>query len=325
MQDKQETLLEVEELCTYFPIRSGVMQRESGQVKAVDGVSFQVRRGESFGIVGESGCGKSTTGRSLLRLIEPTAGKVRFDGKDITGMESGSLRTLRRDMQMIFQDPFASLNPRHRISKILEEPLIVHGIGKAAQRRERVAKVLETVGLSAWQLERYPHQFSGGQRQRIAIARALMLEPKLIVADEPVSALDVSIQSQILNLMQDLREQMGLTYVFIAHDLSVVKHFCERVAVMYLGRIVELGDKRSLYGQPKHPYTQALLSSVPSPNPGAVSERIILQGEVPSPANAPAGCVFHTRCPQAMDICRQERPVLKSVSQGHQTACHLYS
>ncbi|WP_245851031.1 ABC transporter ATP-binding protein [Paenibacillus herberti] len=325
LQDKQETLLEVEELCTYFPIRSGVMQRESGQVKAVDGVSFQVRRGESFGIVGESGCGKSTTGRSLLRLIEPTAGKVRFDGKDITGMESGSLRTLRRDMQMIFQDPFASLNPRHRISKILEEPLIVHGIGKAAQRRERVAKVLETVGLSAWQLERYPHQFSGGQRQRIAIARALMLEPKLIVADEPVSALDVSIQSQILNLMQDLREQMGLTYVFIAHDLSVVKHFCERVAVMYLGRIVELGDKRSLYGQPKHPYTQALLSSVPSPNPGAVSERIILQGEVPSPANAPAGCVFHTRCPQAMDICRQERPVLKSVSQGHQTACHLYS
>lgn len=325
LADSGDALLEAQELSTYFPIRTGIMQRITGQVKAVDKISFKVRRGETFGIVGESGCGKSTTGRSLLRLIEPTGGTVRFDGQELGSVGESGLRKMRRDMQMIFQDPFASLNPRHRIGKMLQEPLIVHGIGNAAERRERVAKVMETVGLSAWQLERYPHQFSGGQRQRIAIARALMLEPKLIVADEPVSALDVSIQSQILNLMQDLQEQMGLTYVFIAHDLSVVKHFCDRVAVMYLGRIVELGDKRTLYSEPKHPYTKALLSAVPSTDPGKASERIMLQGEVPSPANAPAGCVFHTRCPHAMDICRHERPVMKQVAPGHATACHLYS
>ncbi|MCM3748635.1 dipeptide ABC transporter ATP-binding protein [Paenibacillus pasadenensis] len=325
MADSGDALLEAEELSTYFPIRTGIMQRVTGQVKAVDKISFKVRRGETFGIVGESGCGKSTTGRSLLRLIEPTGGTVRFDGQELGSLGESGLRKMRRDMQMIFQDPFASLNPRHRIGKILQEPLIVHGIGNAAERRERVAKVMETVGLSAWQLEGYPHQFSGGQRQRIAIARALMLEPKLIIADEPVSALDVSIQSQILNLMHDLQEQMGLTYVFIAHDLSVVKHFCDRVAVMYLGRIVELGDKRPLYSEPKHPYTKALLSAVPSTDLGKASERIMLQGEVPSPANAPAGCVFHTRCPQAMDICRHERPVMKQVAPGHATACHLYS
>ncbi|WP_228551303.1 dipeptide ABC transporter ATP-binding protein [Paenibacillus sp. FSL W8-1187] len=319
-----EALLEVEELRTHFPIRSGLLQRVSGHVKAVDGVSFQVRRGESFGIVGESGCGKSTTGRSLLRLLEPTSGRVRFDGEDFLALKDEALRRKRRDMQMIFQDPFASLNPRHRIGKILEEPLIVHGIGSAAERRERVARTMETVGLSAWQLDRYPHQFSGGQRQRVAIARALMLEPKLIVADEPVSALDVSIQSQILNLMQDLREQMGLTYVFIAHDLSVVKHFCDRVAVMYLGRVVEIADKRGLYREPRHPYTKALLSAAPSPVPGAAAERIVLQGDVPSPANVPEGCVFHTRCPVAMDVCRSQRPPLKIDGEGHGTACHLY-
>ncbi|MGN7456947.1 ABC transporter ATP-binding protein [Paenibacillus pasadenensis] len=319
-----EALLEVEELRTHFPIRSGLLQRVSGHVKAVDGVSFQVRRGESFGIVGESGCGKSTTGRSLLRLLEPTSGRVRFDGEDVLALKDEALRRKRRDMQMIFQDPFASLNPRHRIGKILEEPLIVHGIGSAAERRERVARTMETVGLSAWQLDRYPHQFSGGQRQRVAIARALMLEPKLIVADEPVSALDVSIQSQILNLMQDLREQMGLTYVFIAHDLSVVKHFCDRVAVMYLGRVVEIADKRGLYREPRHPYTKALLSAAPSPVPGAAAERIVLQGDVPSPANVPEGCVFHTRCPVAMDVCRSQRPPLKIDGEGHGTACHLY-
>lgn len=319
-----EALLEVEELRTHFPIRSGLLQRVSGQVKAVDGVSFRVRRGESFGIVGESGCGKSTTGRSLLRLLEPTSGQVRFDGEDVLALSDEALRRKRRDMQMIFQDPFASLNPRHRIGKILEEPLIVHGIGNAAERRERVARTMETVGLSAWQLDRYPHQFSGGQRQRVAIARALMLEPKLIVADEPVSALDVSIQSQILNLMQDLRERMGLTYVFIAHDLSVVKHFCDRVAVMYLGRVVEIADKRPLYREPRHPYTKALLSAAPHPVPGAAAERIVLQGDVPSPANVPEGCVFHTRCPVAMDICRAQRPPLKFDGEGHGTACHLY-
>ncbi len=323
-QVHEDSLLEVRSLKTYFPIRKGLFQREVGQVKAVDDVSFQVKKGESFGIVGESGCGKSTTGRSLLRLIEPTDGEVMFDGHNVTEFSGSRMREIRRDMQMIFQDPFASLNPRHKVRKILEEPLIVHGIGNAEERRGKVERVMETVGLSPWQLDRYPHQFSGGQRQRIAIARALMLQPKLIVADEPVSALDVSIQSQILNLMQDLKDEFGLTYVFIAHDLSVVKHFCDRVAVMYLGRIVELADKQSLYREPKHPYTQALLSAVPKPDPNASNERIILQGEVPSPANVPQGCVFNTRCPQVMDICRQQRPALQQTSAGHMTACHLY-
>ncbi|MFD2610914.1 ABC transporter ATP-binding protein [Paenibacillus gansuensis] len=319
-----EHVLEVKQLKTYFPVRKGLLQQVSGYVKAVDDVSFQVRKGESFGIVGESGCGKSTTGRSLLRLMEPTGGQVYFEGEEVTAFSAARMREVRRDMQMIFQDPFASLNPRHRVRKILEEPLIVHGVGDAKERRERVEQVMETVGLSPWQLERFPHQFSGGQRQRIAIARALMLQPKLIVADEPVSALDVSIQSQILNLMQDLRDQFQLTYVFIAHDLSVVKHFCDRVAVMYLGRIVEIGDKHSLYREPKHPYTQALLSAVPNPDPNAVKERIILQGEVPSPSNAPQGCVFHTRCPLAMERCRTERPQLQRISGEHEAACHLY-
>lgn len=319
-----QNLLEVNELSTYYPIRKGLMQREVGHVKAVDGVSFAVKAGESFGIVGESGCGKSTTGRSLLRLIEPTSGQVLFEGEDVTKLSKEEMRRKRREMQIIFQDPFASLNPRHKVRKILEEPLIVHGIGNAKERKELVEQLIVTVGLNVSQLDRYPHQFSGGQRQRIAIAKALMLKPKLIIADEPVSALDVSIQSQILNLMQDLQESFKLTYVFIAHDLSVVKHFCDRVAVMYLGRIVEIADKHSLYSRPHHPYTQALLSAAPSPEPGAAKHRVLLQGEVPSPANVPAGCVFNTRCPAATDRCRTERPVLQRTGEDHFVACHLY-
>ncbi|MCZ8514263.1 dipeptide ABC transporter ATP-binding protein [Paenibacillus filicis] len=318
-------LLEVQGLKTYFPIKTGLLQRESGSVKAVDDLSFFVKKGETFGLVGESGCGKSTTGRSLLRLIEPTNGKVMFDGQDITSMSEKELRRIRKDMQIVFQDPFASLNPRHTVRKILEEPFIVHGIGSKEDRLDRVLKLMEHVGLNPSQLNRYPHQFSGGQRQRIVIARALALNPKLIVADEPVSALDVSIQSQILNLLKQLQRQFQLTFIFIAHDLSVVKHFCDRVAVMYLGRIVELAEKRELYSNPKHPYTQALLSAVPVPDPFVKSERIILEGDVPNPAKAPQGCAFHTRCPSASERCRTERPGLLQLSEQHQVACHLYS
>ncbi|TVY08542.1 ABC transporter ATP-binding protein [Paenibacillus cremeus] len=318
-------LLEVHQLKTYFPIRAGLFRKEVGSVKAVDDISFHVKKGESFGLVGESGCGKSTTGRSILRLIEPSEGKVMFDGQEITSMSKEQLRLIRKDMQVVFQDPFASLNPRHTVRKILEEPYIVHGIGNAEERMERVLELMEHVGLNRSQLDRFPHQFSGGQRQRIVIARALALKPKLIVADEPVSALDVSIQSQIINLLKDLQKQFQLTYIFIAHDLSVVKHFCDRVAVMYLGRIVELADTKELYREPKHPYTQALLSAVPVPDPFTEKQRIILQGDVPSPANAPLGCAFHTRCPLATDRCKTERPQLKPVGAGHQVACHLYA
>ncbi|SDO89400.1 oligopeptide transport system ATP-binding protein [Paenibacillus sp. yr247] len=318
-------LLEVQGLKTYFPIHSGLLRRESGSVKAVDDISFYVKKGESFGLVGESGCGKSTTGRSILRLIEPTEGKVLFEGKEISSMPKEQLRGIRKDMQIIFQDPFASLNPRHTVRKILEEPFIVHGIGNSKDRLDQVLQLMEHVGLNRSQLDRYPHQFSGGQRQRIAIARALALNPKLIVADEPVSALDVSIQSQILNLLKQLQRDFQLTYIFIAHDLSVVKHFCDRVAVMYLGRIVELTDKHELYRNPQHPYTQALLSAVPAPDPFVKNERIILEGDVPSPANAPQGCAFHTRCPAAMERCILERPKLLSTNEHHHVACHLYS
>ncbi|KIL40093.1 hypothetical protein SD70_15530 [Gordoniibacillus kamchatkensis] len=317
-------VLEVEHLKTYFPIRTGFWQRVTGYVKAVDDVSFSVREGETFGIVGESGCGKSTAGRSILRLIEPTEGKVVFDGQDVTEATDSQLRDMRRNMQIVFQDPFASLNPRHSVRRILEEPFVVHGTAGKKERQDKVLELMEVVGLNGSQLDRYPHQFSGGQRQRIAIARALALNPKLIVADEPVSALDVSIQSQILNLMQELQRNFGLTYIFIAHDLSVIKHFCDRVAVMYLGRIVELADKAPLYREPKHPYTQALLSAAPVPDPFVQKERIILEGDVPSPANAPQGCAFHTRCPAAFERCKQERPVLKRTAEGHQVACHLY-
>jgi oligopeptide/dipeptide ABC transporter ATP-binding protein len=318
-------LLEVKNLKKYFPIKGGVLGREIGQVKAVDDVSFTVNQGETLGLVGESGCGKSTTGRSILRLIEPTDGKVIFKGKDVTAMSADEMRKMRRDMQIVFQDPFASLNPRHTVEKILEEPLIVHGLGNAKERKERVHHLLQVVGLSDYHAKRYPHQFSGGQRQRVGIARALAVNPKLIVADEPVSALDVSIQSQVLNLMQDLQKEFNLTYIFIAHDLSVVRHISDRVGVMYLGRVVELADKDSLYENPKHPYTEALLSAVPIADPDIARERIILQGDVPSPANPPKGCAFHTRCPKVMDICKVERPVFKDLGNGHYVACHLYN
>ncbi|GAA0354140.1 ABC transporter ATP-binding protein [Bacillus horti] len=319
-----QALLEVKNLKKYFPIKGGVLGRTIGQVKAVDDVSFAVYPGEVLGLVGESGCGKSTTGRSILRLIEPTEGQVYFEGTEITSLNEQSLRKLRRDMQIVFQDPYASLNPRHTIEKILAEPLIVHGVGSVKERRRKVHEMLEVVGLNSFHAKRYPHQFSGGQRQRIGIARALTVHPKLIVADEPVSALDVSIQSQVLNLMQDLQREFQLTYIFIAHDLSVVKHISDRVGVMYLGRLIELADKDQLYEQPKHPYTKALLSSVPSVDPDEKKDRIVLKGDVPSPASPPPGCAFHTRCPDCMEICKIERPEFKQTSDGHSVACHLY-
>lgn len=320
-----EPLLQVEHLKKYYPIGGGWLGKSPQLVKAVDDISFTVEKGETFGLVGESGCGKSTTGRSILRLIEPSGGKVIFDGKEITALSPEELRRTRKDMQIVFQDPFSSLDPRHTVQRILEEPLRVHGMGNAKERQVMIQRLIDVVGLTQSHLQRYPHQFSGGQRQRIGIARALSLQPKLIVADEPVSALDVSIQSQVINLLQDLQEEFGLTYIFIAHDLSVVKHICDRVAVMYLGRIVEIADKHKLYSEPQHPYTQALLSAVPEPDPDRKPERIILQGEVPSPANAPIGCAFHTRCPQAMEVCRTHRPELTETDQGHLTACHLFT
>ncbi len=324
MKCMQKPILEVNGLKKYFDIKGGPLGRKVGEVKAVDDVSFTVMEGEILGIVGESGCGKSTTGKSILRLIEPTEGEVLFEDKDITHVNGEQMRQLRKDMQIIFQDPYASLNPRHTVEKIVGEPLLVHGMKSAEQRKERVRELLEVVGLSAYHATRYPHQFSGGQRQRIGIARALANNPKLIICDEPVSALDVSIQSQILNLMEELRNQFNLTYIFIAHDLSVVKHISDRIGVMYLGRMVELTDRDRLYENPKHPYTQALLSAVPLPDPDLQKERIILKGDVPSPANPPSGCAFHTRCPHAMDICRQVRPEFKPVEDNHFVACHLY-
>lgn len=317
-------LLQVKNLKKYFDVTGGIFSRKIGEVKAVDDVSFDVYEGEVLGIVGESGCGKSTTGKTLLRLINPTEGQVIFDGEDITKLDDERMRKMRRDMQIIFQDPYASLNPRHKIEKILSEPLIVHGIGTKEERKKKVKEILEVVGLPGDHASRYPHQFSGGQRQRIGIARALIVNPKLIVCDEPVSALDVSIQSQILNLMEDLQDSFGLTYVFIAHDLSVVKHISDRVGVMYLGRMVELTDNEQLYENPLHPYTRSLLSAVPNPDPDVKKERIILEGDVPSPSNPPTGCAFHTRCPERMDICKEVRPEFKEYSDNHFVACHLY-
>src|SRR5690625_5295831 len=320
----QKPILEVKGLKKYFDITGGVFGRKVGEVKAVDDLSFSVNKGEILGIVGESGCGKSTTGKALLRLIEPTEGTIKFEGKDITHINDEEMRKLRRHMQIIFQDPYASLNPRHSVGKIIEEPLLIHGMSNKQDRVDRVHELLEVVCLNASYASRYPHQFSGGQRQRIGIARALANNPKLIICDEPVSALDVSVQSQILNLMEELRDEFNLTYVFIAHDLSVVKHISDRVGVMYLGRMVELTDKEKLYDDPKHPYTQALLSAVPLPDPDIAKERIILKGDVPSPENPPTGCAFHTRCPSAMDICRKVRPVFEEIEDNHFVACHLY-
>ncbi|MBU8880664.1 dipeptide ABC transporter ATP-binding protein [Bacillus sp. FJAT-29790] len=319
-----ELLLEVSGLKKYFPITGGLLGRVKGEVKAVDDVSFYVKRGETLGIVGESGCGKSTTGRLLMRLIEASDGKIVFEDKEITSMSTSGLRKIRRDIQMVFQDPYASLNPRHTVEKILEEPLIVHGIGTKEERKKRVLEMLEVVGLSSYHARRYPHQFSGGQRQRIGIAKALMTKPKLIIADEPVSALDVSIQAQVLNLMKDIQKEFGLTYIFIAHDLGVVRHISDRVGVMYLGRLIELADSEELYENPKHPYTKVLLSAVPIPDPDIKRETILIQGELPSPANPPKGCAFHTRCSECMDICKTTRPEGQNMN-GHYVACHLYN
>ena len=320
-----EVLLSVRNLKKYFPIRSGVLSRVSGAVKAVDDVSFDVYEGETLGIVGESGCGKSTTGRTIMRLHDVTEGEIVFEGKELTKLSTKDMRKMRKHIQMVFQDPYASLNPRHTIEKILEEPLIVHGIGDQAERKKRVREYLELVGLSGYHAKRYPHQFSGGQRQRIGIARALMTNPKLIIADEPVSALDVSIQAQVLNLMQRLQKDFNLTYIFIAHDLGVVRHISNRVGVMYLGKMVELAASEDVYAEPLHPYTQALLSAVPVPDPDFTKEQIFLKGDIPSPANPPTGCTFHTRCPYATEICKQQIPQFIEAKPGHYVACHLVS
>jgi oligopeptide transport system ATP-binding protein len=311
----------------HFPITKGIIfQKQVGAIKAVDGINFDLFRGETLGLVGESGCGKSTTGRAILQLYRPTAGEVVFEGMDLTKSKAKTLRKMRRRMQMIFQDPYASLNPRMTVGSIIGEPLEVHGIGNKKERQERVQELLKIVGLNPYFINRYPHEFSGGQRQRIGIARALAVNPSFIVCDEPISALDVSIQAQIINLLEDLQDEFDLTYLFIAHDLSVVRHISDRIAVMYLGKIVELAERDELYATPMHPYTQALLSAVPIPDPVIENQRkrIILEGDVPSPANPPKGCHFSTRCPRVMDICRQEEPPFKDYGSGHFAACWLY-
>ena len=318
-------LLEVDNLKKHFPIHKGVFSRVSGHVYAVDGVSFHIKRGETLGLVGESGCGKSTVGRTLLKLLEPTAGKIKVRGEDITELDRDRMLPYRRQMQMIYQDPYASLNPRMTAGEIVGEPLVIHEVATPRERRERVAGLFERVGLRPELTRSYPHEFSGGQRQRIGIARALALSPELIVGDEPVSALDVSIQAQIINLLMDLQDEYQLSYLFVAHDLAVVEHISDRVAVMYLGRIVEMTDKTTLFDTPLHPYTEALLSAVPIPKASARRRsRVILTGDVPSPINPPPGCHFHTRCPYAMARCRHEPPALREVKLGHWASCHLH-
>ncbi|MFQ5826714.1 MAG: ABC transporter ATP-binding protein [Dehalococcoidia bacterium] len=320
-------LIGIRDLKMYFPVTKGIIfQTKVGEVKAVDGVTFEVLEGETLGLVGESGCGKTTTGRCILQLYKPTEGEVLFEGQDLTRLSNKSMRPLRRKLQVIFQDPYSSLNPRMTVGSIVEEPLTIHGIGNRKERKERMQELFQVVGLNPYMADRYPHEFSGGQRQRIGIARALAVNPSFIVCDEPVSALDVSIQAQVINLLMELQEQFNLTYLFIAHDLSVVRHISDRVAVMYLGKIVEITDRDMLYEDPLHPYTKALLSAVPIPDPvvEAERERIILTGDVPSPLNPPTGCSFHPRCPYAMDVCKEATPQLKDTGGGHQVACHLY-
>ena len=323
----EDIILEVKNLKMYFPVGSGFLSRKPvGYVKAVDDVSFTVKRGETLGLVGESGCGKTTTGRSILQLYKPTAGQVIFDGQDLTSMNTKTMRGMRREMQVIFQDPYSSLNPRMTAGNIIGEPLIVHGlVANKTEYRDKVADLLTNVGLNPYMADRFPHEFSGGQRQRIGVARALSVSPKFIVADEPVSALDVSIQAQIINLLEDLQEQFNLTYLFIAHDLSVVRHISDRVGVMYLGHMVEMAERNEIYRNPIHPYTKALLSAVPIPDPvlDAQRERVLLTGEVPSPLNPPSGCVFHPRCPVANDTCSQILPELREVETNHHSACIL--
>ena len=319
-----QTLLEVKDLQKYFPVKGGFFKKTVGYVKATDGVSFTINRGETLGLVGESGCGKSTTGRAILRLHEPTAGEIHFDGKDVLKTNKQDMMKLRREMQIIFQDPYSSLNPRMTVGQIVSEPLVQHGLFKRDQAlQDRVKEIIETCGLASYHINRYPHQFSGGQRQRIGIARALALNPSFIVADEPVSALDVSIQSQILNLLMRLQEEMGLSYLFISHDLGVVKHISTRVGVMYLGSLVEIGDKKSLFDNPKHPYTQALLSAILPPNPKAQKKIHLLTGDIPSNVNPPSGCKFHTRCQYATSVCKESVPELRKLGDDHFVACHL--
>ena len=327
MSQEREVLIRVNNLKKHFPIRRGVIRRQVGAVQAVDGVTFNIYKGETLGLVGESGCGKSTTGRTILQLLKPTDGEVDFQGKDLTALTKNELRKARRDMQMIFQDPYASLNPRMTVGRIVGEPLEIHNIGSAKSHTERVQELLKVVGLNPYFVNRYPHEFSGGQRQRIGVARALATNPSFIVADEPISALDVSIQAQVVNLLDDLKDELGLTYLFIAHDLSMVRYISDRVAVMYLGRIVELADRNAIYENPLHPYTQALLSAIPIPDPDKETkrQRIILKGDVPNPANPPSGCRFHTRCSYATDICETEDPAFRNMGAGvddHMVACH---
>jgi oligopeptide transport system ATP-binding protein len=320
---ERNPLLEVTDLVKHYPVRAGVLRRAVGIVHAVDGVSFSLSKGETLGLVGESGCGKSTVARSVLRLVEPTSGQIRIDGRDITHLSKSELRPVRRTMQIVFQDPFASLNPRMSAGDIVGEPLAVHGLATGEEQRQRVATLFQQVGLRPDQMTNYPHQFSGGQRQRICIARALALQPRLIVCDEPVSALDVSIQAQVINLLIDLQREQGFSYLFIAHDLAVVAHISHRVAVMYLGRIVEIADKAELFDNPRHPYTQALLASVPLADPRKKRLQPLVDGDVPSPVNPPSGCAFHTRCRYAIDRCKVERPALRDAGPRHQVACLL--
>jgi len=319
-----EKLLEIKNLKKYFPVKEGVFRRTVAHVKAVDDITFHIKKGETLGLVGESGCGKSTAGRTILRLLEATAGEIWFEGKNLVDLDKKDLREMRKEMQIIFQDPYASLNPRMTVADIVGEPIDIHNLASSKkERNEKVAEILDTVGLGPEYMKRYPHEFSGGQRQRIGVARALAVDPSLIIADEPVSALDVSIQAQVINLMQDLQKDFDLTYLFIAHALSVVKHISDRVAVMYLGKLVEVADKKELFDDPKHPYTQSLLSAIPVADPTYETERIILEGDVPSPVNPPSGCRFHPRCPYAMDICSEVEPEFKDYGEEHFAACHL--